>query len=410
MRQRLSTAFSSQIFDPGSAAADESHVSDPILPVRRLPRGRLPAPAPGRGRIEGFSDIRLSVEQAEASLEAAADRLSLPRSGWSSGRFDMLAISGGASGGAYGAGALVGLTEAGMRPEFALVTGVSTGALIAPFAFLGSAWDDRLADAYVGGHAADLLSLRRLASTFTGGLFRGEALDALIHPFVDEAMIDAVAAEHARGRRLLVATTDLDSQRACIWDMGAIASHGGERAVALFREVLAASASLPGLFPPRRFPCEVDGEKFEEMHVDGGVAAPLFLMPEALLRWHRLGRRLHRGRVHVLVNTVLEPEPRTTAPNVAAVLTRSFDAMLRFSYRQALGVATTFCAAQGLSISVASIPDVPDHGGMLSFDTATMKRLFDAARERAKAGDLWGSPVAERQGLQGLLDRLRPRG
>jgi len=389
-------------------------VSDLIPPVRRSPRGRLPAPPPGLGRLEGFSDIRLSVEQAEASLEAAADRLSLPRSGWASGRFDMLAISGGAAGGAYGAGALVGLTEAGARPEFALVTGVSTGALIAPFAFLGPAWDDRLADAYVGGHAADLLSLRRLASSFTGGLFRGEALDALIHPFVDEALIDAVAAEHARGRRLLVATTDLDSQRACIWDMGAIASHGGERAVALFREVLAASASLPGLFPPRRFPCtvegEVDGDTFEEMHVDGGVAAPLFLMPEGLLRWNRLGRRLHRGRVHVLVNTVLEPEPRTTAPNVAAVLARSFDAMLRFSYRQALGVATTFCAAQGLSISVASIPDAPDQGGMLSFDTLTMKRLFDAARERARAGELWRSPVAERQGLQGLLDRLRPRG
>lgn len=389
-------------------------MSDPLLPVRRLPKGRLPAPPPGQGRIEGFADIRLSVEQAEASLEAAADRLSLPRSGWSSGRFDMLAISGGAAGGAYGAGALVGLSEAGARPEFALVTGVSTGALIAPFAFLGPAWDERLADAYVGGHAADLLSLRRLASSFTGGLFRGEALDALIHPFVDEAMIDAVAVEHARGRRLLVATTDLDSQRACIWDMGAIAAHGGERAVALFREVLAASASLPGLFPPRRFPCtvegEFDGEPFEEMHVDGGVAAPLFLMPEGLLRWNRLGRRLHRGRVHVLVNTVLEPEPRTTAPNVAAVLTRSFDAMLRFSYRQALGVATTFCAAQGLSISVASIPDVPDQGGMLSFDTVTMQRLFDAARERARAGDLWRSPVAERQGLQGLLDRLRPRG
>ncbi|HEY1072788.1 patatin-like phospholipase family protein [Brevundimonas sp.] len=390
-------------------------MSEPILPVRRgAPKGRLPAPPPGQGRVKGFSDIRLSIEQAETSLEAAADRLSLPRSGWASGRFDMLAISGGAAGGAYGAGALVGLTEAGVRPEFALVTGVSTGALIAPFAFLGPAWDDRLADAYVGGHAADLLSLRRLASSFTGGLFRGEALDALIHPFVDEAMIDAVAAEHARGRRLLVATTDLDSQRACIWDMGAIAAHGGERAVALFREVLAASASLPGLFPPRRIPCtvegEADGEKFEEMHVDGGVAAPLFLMPEGLLRWNRLGRRLHRGRVHVLVNTVLEPAPRTTAPNVAAVLTRSFDAMLRFSYRQALGTATTFCAAQGLPISVASIPDAPDQGGMLSFDTATMQRLFDAARERARAGELWRSPVAERQGLQGLLDRLRPRG
>ncbi|MET4683817.1 patatin-like phospholipase family protein [Brevundimonas faecalis] len=378
-------------------------------PKGRSPRGRLPAPPAGRGIIPGFADVRLSVEEAETSLEAAADRLSLPRSGWSSGRFDMLAVSGGAAGGAYGAGALVGLTEARTRPEFALVTGVSTGALIAPFAFLGPKWDERLADAYTGGHAAHLLSLRGLASGFTGGFFGAEALDALIHPFVDEALIDAVAAEHARGRRLLVATTDLDSQRPCIWDMGAVAAHGGKEAVVLFREVLAASASLPGLFSPRRIACEVDGEAHEEMHVDGGVAAPLFLMPEGLLRWKRLGRRLNRGRVHVLVNTVLEPETRTTAPNMAAVLSRSFEAMLRFSYRQALGTATTFCAAQGLPISVASIPDAPDQGGMLSFDTATMKRLFDAARERARAGELWRSPVAEPQGLSGLLERLLPR-
>jgi predicted acylesterase/phospholipase RssA len=206
-----------------------------------------------------------------------------------------------------------------------------------------------------------------------------------------------------------VATTDLDSQKACIWDMGTIACHGGEEAVALFREVLAASASLPGLFPPRRFPCEVDGEPFEEMHVDGGVAAPLFLMPEALLRWKRVGRRLQRSRVHILVNTVLEPEPRTTAQNVAAVLTRSFDAMLRFSYRQALGVATTFCAAQGLPISVAAIPDEPEQGGMLSFDTATMQRLFEAGRQRARGGDLWRSPVAEPRGLMSWLERLSPQ-
>ncbi|WP_240387355.1 patatin-like phospholipase family protein [Brevundimonas naejangsanensis] len=357
-------------------------------------RGRLPAPGEGERRIAGFSDVRLTVEQAEASLEAAADRLSLPRSGWSSGRFDMLAVSGGAAGGAYGAGALVGLTDAGQRPDFALVTGVSTGALIAPLAFLGSAWDDRLTDAYTGGHAARLLSLRRLAPAFAGGLFRAEALETLIDPFVDEALIDAVAREHAAGRRLLVATTDLDSQRACIWDMGAIAAHGGDKAVALFRDVLVASASLPGLFPPRRFPCEVDGENFEEMHVDGGVAAPLFIMPDGLLRWKRLGRRLHGGRVHVLVNTVLEQAPRTTAPHMAAILTRSFETLLRFSYRQALATATAFCAGQGLPMNVASIPDAPDLGGMMSFDTATMRRLFDAARAQAAAGRLWRSPIS----------------
>lgn len=379
------------------------------MPTPRPPRNRLPAPGAGLRVIPGFSDIRLSVEQAEASLEAAADRLSLPRSGWSSDQFDMLAVSGGAAGGAFGAGALAGLTQAGERPEFALVTGVSTGALIAPMAFLGPEWDGRLADAYTGGHASRLLSLRRLAPAFAGGLFRTEALEALITPFVDETLIDAVAREHGRGRRLLVATTDLDSQSACIWDMGAIAEHGGEKAVALFRDVLVASASLPGVFPPRRFPCEVDGELFEEMHVDGGVAAPLFLMPEAMLRWKRLGRRLHGGRVHVLVNTVLEQAPRTTAPNMAAILSRSFDTMLRFTYRQALATATTFCAAQGLPMKLASIPDSPDFGGMMSFDTVTMQRLFDAGRAQALSGELWRTPIPAPQnsfGLSGLLDRF----
>jgi predicted acylesterase/phospholipase RssA len=126
-----------------------------------------------------------------------------------------------------------------------------------------------------------------------------------------------VAREHARGRRLLIATTNLDSQKATIWDMGAIATQGGEKAVRLFRDVLVASATLPGLFPPKLIDVEApDGEggvtRYQEMHADGGIAAPLFLMPDALLRWRELGQRLRRGRVYVIFNTVLDPSPRTT--------------------------------------------------------------------------------------------------
>jgi hypothetical protein len=356
--------------------------------------GRLSAPGPGvTPEIAGFEGVRLSIAEAEDSLLAAADRLALPRFGAPEDPFNILAISGGAAGGAYGAGVLVGLSRAGARPKFAIVTGVSTGALMAPFAFLGPDWDDRLTEAYTGGHAAAAINLASLSAGFGASVFRGEALNGLIDPFIDEGLLKAVAAEHAKGRRLLVTTTDLDRQKTCLWDMGEIASRGGPAALALFRDVLAASASLPGLFPPRSFRSQADGVIYQEMHVDGGVSAPLFIMPEALLRWKALGRRLDHGRIHVIVNTVLEVTPRTTHGNIASILLRSFDTMLRFSYRNALSNAATFCAANGLPFSVTAIPNDPANGSMLNFDTPNMQRVFDLALARAQGPDLWFAPA-----------------
>lgn len=364
-------------------------------PMRSIFATRLPGPPAGvRAEIPGFEGVRLTIEEAEDSLVAAADRLALPQSGDSTEPFNILAISGGAAGGAFGAGVLVGLTQAQARPRFAIVTGVSTGALMAPFAFLGSAWDERLTQAYTGGYAAGVLSLKRLAPTLSAGVFGPAALESLIVPFVDQAVMEAVAVEHALGRRLLVTTTDLDRQTTCMWDMGEIATRGGEAALALFRNILAASASMPGLFPPCRFQVEADGAAYEEMHVDGGVSAPLFIMPEALLHWRNLGRRLHRSRVYVIVNTVLEQAPRTTRGNLASILIRSFDTMLRFSYRNALSNAATFCASNDLPLSATAILDDPENGHMLSFDTASMRRIFDVAVERAQSGRLWATPTA----------------
>ncbi len=358
-------------------------------PLPSRVRRRRPAPIGVKASIPGFENVRLSVSEAEASLAAAADRLSLPAASADGGEFNILAISGGAASGAFGAGVLVGLSRAGRRPHFAIVTGVSTGALMAPFAFLGSGWDDRLTDAYTGGHAARLWTLTQLAPTLDGGLLRREALDGLINPFIDDDLVAAVAREHVRGRRLLVATTDLDSEEACIWDMGEIACRGGPAALALFREVLAASASLPGIFPPRRIASEVGGVDYEEMHVDGGVAAPLFVMPEALLRWKILGQRLRRSRVYVIVNMSLDQSSQTTDPGIIAILTRSFDTMLRFSYRQSLSLVANFCALNQLPLSVASIPVDSLAGNMLAFDTPSMRQIFDAAASRAADVDFW---------------------
>ena len=359
----------------------------------------------------GFPGVRLSVDEANEALKSVADHLAPLRPRIGRDDFNILALSGGAAGGAFGAGALVGLGKAGTRPDFAIVTGVSTGALIAPLAFLGSAWDDHLTDAYVGGHASELLSLKRLGPTLGPSLFRGDSLDGLVAPFIDAAMIEAVAVEHAKGRRLLIATTNLDSQKATIWDMGAIATQGGEAAVKLFRDVLVASATLPGLFPPKLIDVETpDGEggltRYQEMHVDGGVAAPLFLMPDALLRWRDLGQRLRRGRVYVIFNTVLDPSPRTTPTGVTSIMGRSFETMLRFSYRQALSVAAGFCARHNLPLWVASIPTAFSDFNMMKFDTAAMKRTFDDAEALAIAGRLWATPAATPEPLwRGLFKR-----
>ncbi len=367
---------------------------------------RLPAPlASAHAEAVGFPGVRLSIEQAEDALKAAADRLAPVRSLIGMDEFNILALSGGAAGGAYGAGVLTGLSKASRRPHFAIVTGVSTGALIAPLAFLGPDWDDRLTDAYLGGHAAELLSLRRLAPALGPSIFKGESLDALVEPFVDETLIEAVAIEHAKGRRLLIATTNLDNQRATIWDMGAIATRGGPEAVKLFREILVASASVPGLFPPKLFDVECDGERRQEMHVDGGVAAPLFLMPDALLHWRNLGSRVRRGRVYVIVNTVLDPSVRSTPPGVASIMGRSFETMLRFSYRQALSLAEGFCTRHNLPLSVASIPGDFDGFNMLRFDTVTMRKIYDKAEALAADDKVWTSPALEPTGWRGLFRR-----
>jgi hypothetical protein len=374
---------------------------------------RLPAPLTQHdSQVEavGFPGVRLSVDEADEALRNVADRLAPLRPLLGGSDFNILALSGGAAGGAFGAGALVGLTQAGTRPDFAIVTGVSTGALIAPLAFLGPEWDDRLTDAYVGGHAAELLSLRRLGP-LGPSLFRGDALDGLVAPFFDLEVIQAVAREHARGRRLLIATTNLDSQKATIWDMGAIATRGGEAALRLFRDVLVASATLPGLFPPKLIDVEApDGEggmkRYQEMHADGGIAAPLFLMPDALLRWRELGQRLRRGRVYVIFNTVLDPSPRTTPPGVTSIMGRAFETMLRFSYRQALSVAAGFCARHNLPLWSASIPTSFENFNMMKFETAVMKQTFGDAEALAISGRLWSSAIPTPEPLwRGLFKR-----
>jgi predicted patatin/cPLA2 family phospholipase len=192
-----------------------------------------------------------------------------------SGPLSYLALSGGGADGAYGAGVLNGWTAQGTRPEFSVVSGVSTGALIAPFAFLGAAYDATLRDVYTSGIAESILDAPNfLNALFGSGLFGNTRLRELVARYVNQDMLAAIAVEHVKGKRLFIVTTNLDTQRTVIWDMGRIASLRSPQAVNLFRDVLAASASIPVVFPPMLIDAEANGNRFQEMHVDGGVTAP----------------------------------------------------------------------------------------------------------------------------------------
>jgi predicted acylesterase/phospholipase RssA len=232
--------------------------------------------------------------------------------------FNVLVLSGGGAYGAYSVGVLAGWSEAGTRPEFDVVTGVSTGALIATLAFLGSGRDPDLKRFYTHLTNRDLFVRRpSLSALLSDALADSRPLERLIEQAVDADLLRQVSIEHAKGRRLYVGTTQLDARRLVVWDMGAIASRGRARDLALFRQVLLASASLPGLLPPVSIPVDVDGKQYEEMHVDGGVTASLFFRPPQAPRDRvaALGDRpLAGSNVYVVVAGKLYCDPDGPAP------------------------------------------------------------------------------------------------
>jgi predicted acylesterase/phospholipase RssA len=196
---------------------------------------------------------------------------------------NFLAISGGGENGAYGAGLLCGWTEAGTRPEFKLVTGISTGALTAPFAFLGPAYDQQLKDVYTTITAKDVLEARGIfAAIWNDAMADNAPLQNLVAKYVDADLLAAIAAEHRKGRNLLIGTTNLDARRGVVWDIGKIAEYGTPEALELVRKILIASAAIPGAFPPMMFDVEANGTKYQEMHVDGGASAQVFVYPARL--------------------------------------------------------------------------------------------------------------------------------
>lgn len=302
---------------------------------------------------------------------------------------NILALSGGGANGAYGAGVLVGWSDHGDRPRFDVVTGVSTGALAAPFAYLGPDWDDELQQAYTSGAADNILSWRSFAAFLNPSLFSSKVLRNLVDQNVTPELMAAVARENATGRKLLVATTDLDSEETVIWDMGLLATQGDDNARELFKEVLVASASIPGVFPPVLIAgLQSNNEVALEMHVDGGVNTPFLAIPEDLMLWTRPDNQGRVGALYVIVNGQVGRNNGVTPGGISGILARTYDSMSKASLRIHLAVTAAFAQRNGLDMSLAAIPDNVS-ASSLKFDQETMTAMFDLGRQRGGSSDGW---------------------
>jgi Patatin-like phospholipase len=303
-----------------------------------------------------------------------------------------LAISGGGDDGAFGAGLLAGWSARGDRPVFGLVTGVSTGALSAPFAFLGSEYDAKLKRVYTDTSADDIFKKRGLlAAVANDAMTDTTPLRNMIVSLVDKAMIERIAEEYGKGRLLLIMTTNLDQGRSVIWNIGAIAASGYPGSQELIVDVLRASAAIPGLFPPVMLDVIVDGKRYQEMHVDGGAVAQAFLYPPSLnLKTNSARFGIQRKRVaYVLRNGRLFRPEENVKRQTLSIATQAISTMTATS-----GVNDTYrmyltTKRDGVGFNLAYIDNdftLPYKG---PFDQGYMRALFEYGYEKGKAGYRW---------------------
>lgn len=303
-----------------------------------------------------------------------------------------LAVSGGGGDGAFGAGLLAGWSKAGTRPQFEVVTGISTGALTAPYAFLGPAYDDKLKEVYTTISDKDVMrNTGALGAVFGSSLSDNSPLKALVAKHVTAELIERIAEENAKGRRLLVGTTNLDAQRPVVWDMTAIAASGNPDKVQLFRDVLIASAAIPGIFPPQLIRVQADGKLYEELHVDGGTTTQAFLLSaENSLKDVDKALKFSRKReLYVIMNGTFAPQAEKTETKTLAIATRSISTLIK---NQSIGDAYKLYAQSerdGVAFHLASIPASFDSKAKSEFDQAYMRKLYDLGYSLGQGHGAW---------------------
>jgi hypothetical protein len=366
------------------------------VPIDRVYEAEIPGFADVRawsGRIsEDFQADYVQSVRDERHGEFPTDANGIPI-------YEGLALSGGGSDGAFGAGFLYGWSQTGLRPEFKLVTGISTGALIAPFAYLGSDFDEELKEVYTTISSENILRKRSIFAILfkAESLAKTDPLQELVEQHISEDTLRAVAERHDRGHRLYIGTTHMDAQHLIVWNMGLIAKRQSSEALDLFRQVMLASASIPIAFPPVLIEVEIDGKPFDEMHADGGTLTQAFFYSGTLDI--QAGRREiygdhfqpTGGGIYVIRNGVVQPDPEQVDRNLVAISSRAIDTMIKAAVVGDLYRIYAFARRDDISFNYASIPDDYEPQSTELFDQAEMNRLFQIGYQLGMSDNPWRS-------------------
>lgn len=363
---------------------------------------RNPAPLDKQfdARIAGMNEIRAISGQDNLFFEEYAltsEAQYRKHNGFSETeklKLDLLVLSGGADYGAFGAGLLNGWSESGTRPEFKLVTGVSTGALIATFAYLGSDYNQQLKEAFTTVNADDIYSTKVMSLLWSDSLVGTGPLAQLIARYITNDVMLEVARAHAQGRRLWIATTNLDADRLVVWEMGEIAQSGHPDALKLFQRIILASTSIPGIFPPVMFDVEIDGKVYDEMHVDGGVKAQLFLNAETL-NLVRLKELYEKAggypdwTVYIVRNAKVGPEPQQVNRKFYDVSSRAMSSLLKSQGRSDMERIYVFGQMADIKFNWTSLPAEYIPETLEPFDQVEMNNMFQMGYEQGLRGGDW---------------------
>ncbi len=359
-------------------------------------RTPLPGDLSPVAQVPGISDVRMWGDEPPAytaewmSMTKAELKARYPALIRTSHTY--LAISGGGADGAFGAGLLLGWTAKGDRPEFSLVTGISTGALIAPFAFLGSDYDAKLKEVFTTSSTEDIIKkLPFFKIRSAAAVVSTEPLRKMLAKYVDQETMEAIAVEHRKGRRLLVGTTNLDAGRPVIWNIGEIAASRDPNALDLIHDLLVASASIPCAFPPVFIEVEVEGSRYDEMHVDGGAASQVFLFPTGL-DFSQIMEKLEvkgTARAYIIRNDRLVADWQAVKPKLAFIAGRSISSLISNNGYGDLYRLYLEAQQAGIEYNLAYIPSEFNEKSKEPFDQEYMGKLFDLGYRMALSGYPW---------------------
>ena len=305
---------------------------------------------------------------------------------------NVLALSGGGSDGAFGAGLLTGWTERGTRPQFQVVTGVSAGAIIAPFAFLGSRYDPQLKEIWTDYGTNELIVAQILPGLLGGpALADSSPLKALIEKYVTRSFLAAIAAEYRKGRLLLIGTTNLDAQRPMVWNMGEIATSGHPRALQLFRDVILASAAIPGALPPVNITVDANGRAYQEMHVDGGTTHKVFVAPFQVpfKAFDRFYAQAPYRRLYIIKNGKFEPEYKPVKEQTLPIAARAIETLIKSQHKGDIYRIYRMAKDAGADFNLTFVSDSFTLKAREAFDRQYQAALFAEGIRMSSAGNPW---------------------